>query len=370
MRNPVPARLTIADVALFYGERSGGIRTYLDAKVSYARSSGAFDHHLLVPGPRERHTGGYHELRSLRVAASNGYRVPLGARSLAKTLKEIRPHVVLLHDPFWQPLGVVRTAHQTGAAVVAVHHASSRLSSAGIPGPNKLYVPLLRAWLRQAYREVDHIMAAVDTRQDCGRSRSLALRFGLDPAFRPQRPDRVGSHVVYAGRFGREKGIFCLLEAAARAREAYPLVLIGDGPAAGAIKSRAAQLGLSERISFRSYISDRHELAREYRRASCVVMPGAYETFGLVGLEAAASGASVVACSTAPSCQLAPRHFETFKAHDPTDLAGAIARARASDRDPEAAREVATRFDWDEAFACELNDLRRALTRRAGDPAH
>jgi alpha-1,6-mannosyltransferase len=41
-----PPRLRVADVALFYGERSGGIRTYLDAKVAWARRSGAIDHHL------------------------------------------------------------------------------------------------------------------------------------------------------------------------------------------------------------------------------------------------------------------------------------------------------------------------------------
>ena len=75
--------LRIVDVALFYGERSGGIRTYLDAKARHARATGAFEHHVVVPGPRERHRGGRHELPSLRLAAANGYRVPLGERAEA-----------------------------------------------------------------------------------------------------------------------------------------------------------------------------------------------------------------------------------------------------------------------------------------------
>ena len=45
-----PGRLRIADVALFYGERSGGIRTYLEAKARFAARTGAFEHHLVVPG--------------------------------------------------------------------------------------------------------------------------------------------------------------------------------------------------------------------------------------------------------------------------------------------------------------------------------
>jgi hypothetical protein len=76
--------LRIVDVALFYGERSGGIRTYLDAKAAHAAATAAFEHHVIVPGPRERHERGRHELPSLRLAAANGYRVPLGARWAAR----------------------------------------------------------------------------------------------------------------------------------------------------------------------------------------------------------------------------------------------------------------------------------------------
>jgi hypothetical protein len=43
------APLRVVDVALFHGERSGGIRTYLDAKADHVRESGAFEHHLIVP---------------------------------------------------------------------------------------------------------------------------------------------------------------------------------------------------------------------------------------------------------------------------------------------------------------------------------
>lgn len=66
-------RLVVCDLALFYAERSGGIRTYLDEKVRYARQTNQFEHHLVVPGKREHHDGGRHELRSLTLAASNGY---------------------------------------------------------------------------------------------------------------------------------------------------------------------------------------------------------------------------------------------------------------------------------------------------------
>ena len=52
--------LRVADVALFYGERSGGIRSYLDAKAAVAAENGAFEHHVVVPGTRERHGDVWH----------------------------------------------------------------------------------------------------------------------------------------------------------------------------------------------------------------------------------------------------------------------------------------------------------------------
>jgi alpha-1,6-mannosyltransferase len=67
-----PRRLRVVDVALFYGERSGGIRTYLEAKARFAARTGAFEHHLVVPGRTTSSDGrGRHQQRSLRLAASN-----------------------------------------------------------------------------------------------------------------------------------------------------------------------------------------------------------------------------------------------------------------------------------------------------------
>jgi alpha-1,6-mannosyltransferase len=358
---PPPAALRIVDVAMFYGERSGGIRTYLDAKVRYARDTGAYDHHVVVPGPRERHHAGRHELPSLRVAAANGYRVPLGARALRRTLTRLRPDIVLLHDPFWEPLRVTAAAHALGAKVVAVHHASGALDAAGLPGPTALWTPLFRAWLRHAYASVDAVASVVDPTPDCGRPATFGLGLGLHEAFRPQASVERGDHVLYAGRLGREKGVFRLLDAAARAPEPWPLRFIGSGPVEEALRRRAAVLGIAHRVSFGPFIHDRARLARAYAAARCVVMPGEHETFGLVALEAAASGAPVVACTTAPSAQRLGHLAHTFAPGDAAGLAAAIAAARAAPADPDAAAALHWRFGWDRLFATELAHLRELL---------
>ncbi|GAC1326005.1 MAG: hypothetical protein NVSMB25_25040 [Thermoleophilaceae bacterium] len=353
--NDAPS-LTIADVALFYGERSGGIRTYLDAKAAYAERSAAFRHHLIVPGRHERHEGSRHELRSLIVTASNGYRVPLGTTALEQTLRMLAPDVILVHDPFWSLFAAARVGEELEVPVVAVHHASSQLDAAGIPGPTGVYRHVLRHWMRRGYRRVDAVMSAVDAEPD-GRAASIPLRFGLDPAFSPRPVGSPGDHVLYAGRIAREKGIFDLLEAAACSQEAWDLHIVGCGPALSAVESRARRLGLSERLRLEPFIADPARLARAYAEASCVVMPGRYETFGLVALEAAASGGRVVACDAAPSAQAASGLVETFSAGDRVSLAAAIARARRRSADARAAAALAERFTWERAFEAELADI-------------
>lgn len=357
--------LRVADVALFYGERSGGIRTYIDAKAAWARETAVIDHHIIIPGRRVRHEQGRHQLRSLRLAATNGYRLPLGAGALKTTLRALRPDVVLLHDPFWRPLGVTQTAHALGAKVVAVHHGSIALDAAGLPGPDQLWHPLLRSWMHHTYRDADAVMSAVDTESDCGRPATLQLRFGVHPAFAPQ-PDVVREdHVLYVGRMGREKGIIELVHAAARSPRPWKLVLIGRGPLEERVLALAARLQIADRIELRPFISDRGQLARAYAAARVVVMPGAHETFGLVGFEAAASGAAVVTCSTAPSADHMRGIVRTYEPGDVDGLLAAIEQARASEPSPLAAAALALRSRWGAAFAAEAEALDQLAGRRA-----
>jgi alpha-1,6-mannosyltransferase len=373
---PVSRRLRVADVALFYGERSGGIRTYLEAKAEFAARTRAFEHHLVVPGRIEGHgrptadpipddgpvaSAHRHEQPSLRLAASNGYRLPLGGGSLHATLRALRPDVVLLHDPYWTPRLASRAAHEMGATVIAVHHSSAALHAAGLPGPHGVYTKALRRWYRRAYTEVDAVMSVVDTGVDARRTSTLRLRLGLDPAFGPRPGIVPGEHVLYVGRLSREKGLRELLCAAAAAREPWPLVLLGTGPAGDTLRERARQLGLGGRVTFAPYLHDRDELARAYAGAGCVVLPGAHETFGLAALEAAACGAPVVTADSTPSAELLQGSVQTFRAGNAPDLLLAIERARKRRPDLGAAATLAARHRWDAALAAELADLETLL---------
>jgi alpha-1,6-mannosyltransferase len=225
-------------------------------------------------------------------------------------------------------------------------------------GPTAVWRAVFRAWLTHAYSPVDAIASVVDPEPDCGRPATFALRLGLHDAFCPQVGGERGDHVLYAGRLAREKGVLRLLEAAARSADPWPLRFVGSGPAEDALRRRVRALGLAHRVAFAPFVQDRACLARAYAAARCVVMPGEHETFGLVALEAAASGARVVACETAPSAALLGNLVHTYPANDVDGLATAIARARATAPDPVAAAALSWRSRWPRVFADELDDLR------------
>jgi alpha-1,6-mannosyltransferase len=348
------------DVALFYGKRSGGIRTYLDAKRRYAARTGAFEHHVVVPGRESACAAGWHELRSWPLTPSNGYRIPAGG-GLRRKLADLEPDVVLLHDPFWTSPSLIQKTRAAGTVVIAVHHGSIELDARALPIPPGLSRPFIRGWMRRAYRGVDEIMAVTDPRADSGRVTTLPLRLGLDAAFRPHPEVIRGDHVLYVGRLGREKGVMELVDAASASADPWPLRLVGSGPIERALRARVTALGLERRVSFLPFVADREGLARLYASSRCTVMPGRFETFGLVALEAAASGARVVVCANAPAATACGPLATTFQPGEQSGLLAAIERARAAPPPGLAARALSQRFAWEQAFQDELADLESVL---------
>jgi alpha-1,6-mannosyltransferase len=360
LRVVAPPPLRVVDVALLQGQHAGEVRTYIDARAAWARTIETVEHHMIVPGSGSGGPG-RHELASLRLGAAGGPSVPRGVAALQATLRALRPDVVLLHDPFWGPLAVARTARRVGASVVAVHHGSTALDAAALPGPDRLLRPALRAWMQHA---ADGRVAAGDTYPDRDPTGAVALRWGLDPAFVPQRGVPREEHVLVVERLGREQGVVELLRAAARSREPWRLRLVGGGAMQPRLRRLAATLGLGDRVQWLPIVTDRAQLARAYAAARVVVMPETQGTFGLVGLEAAACGACVVACSTAPSAAQMGELARTYEPGDGGGLLRAIEAARAAEPDLAAAAALAARSTWSAAFEAQTAQLARLVERR------
>lgn len=375
--------LRVVDVATFYGEKAGGIRTYLDAKQAWARTEPGIDHTLVIPGLPERSTAERVEVRSVRAVATNGYRVPFGWADLRRVLLERDPDVVIAHDPFWAGRGLPRLLAGTGIKTVCVHHGAVGHDARSIPGSFHFWQRVLSREFHRVYRDFDAVMSAIDTIPEFGLRATIPLRFGLDPVFAPD-PDGVaerGEEVLYAGRMAAAKCVDDLLRATALSEEPWPLRLIGVGPAKGRLERLAEELGISGRVTFEDFVDDRAELARRYRRAACVVLPGRWETFGLAAYEAAASGGSVVCCTSAGSLATIDGLAETFPPGPhggpgswgaqtrAANLLAAIERARTAQPDRQRAAALSASSSWAYALRAELTHLRELVQRPAATEA-
>lgn len=182
---------------------------------------------------------------------------------------------------------------------------------------------------------------------------------------------RPGAGVVFVGRLEiAQKGLDLLLEAwslASRQIEG-PLVLAGTGPDEQQLRELADGLALGDRVRFAGWMSgqDKYELMASAR---VVAMPSRYEAFGIVAVEAAATGTPVVAFDidclrevVPTACGVLVRPFDVLayaralvEVHD--DLAGALTGL--DDR-----RTFARRHDWDAVAARHERFVVDAATER------
>jgi phosphatidylinositol alpha-1,6-mannosyltransferase len=179
--------------------------------------------------------------------------------------------------------------------------------------------------------------------------------------------------LLTVSRLVSRKGIDTVLCALPALLEEFPALRYrvgGQGPDRENLEALARQLGVSEAVEFLGFIRD-DELPELYRSASIFVMPAreeveapSVEGFGIVYLEASASGLPVVAASSGGAVE-AVRHGETgllIPPDDPAQLNEALGRLL---RDPELRRRmgqngrrwVEEEMNWDRA----ARQLREAL---------
>jgi glycogen(starch) synthase len=128
-------------------------------------------------------------------------------------------------------------------------------------------------------------------------------------------------------------------------------LVAGSGTHEAELRKQADQLGLMEHGTFVGWIGD-DVLHSLYRIADLTVVPSIYEPFGLVALEAMASGCPCIVADTGGLREVVP-HEEAglrFPARDPEGLADVAVRVLSDDklgrRLVTEAYEHLRRFDW------------------------
>src|SRR5881227_152967 len=161
--------------------------------------------------------------------------------------------------------------------------------------------------------------------------------------------------VLLVGRLVYEKGFQIALEALPPLIERVGdvrFLVAGSGTAEQELRDQASALGLDDHGTFLGWIGD-DVLHSLYRIADLTVVPSIYEPFGLVALEAMASGCPCLVADTGGLREVVPNDESVglrFHSRDPVSLGSMAERILTDHALPERlvaeAQEHVLTFDW------------------------
>ncbi|MDR5692139.1 glycosyltransferase [Agromyces indicus] len=250
--------------------------------------------------------------------------------------------------------------------------------------------PREREWLEpDVGRRADRVVATCSDeafelkKLGVPRDRISVIPCGVDlHHFQPEgerEAPRRRHRVVSVGRLVPRKGVGTVIEAvsllAAEGVDVELVVVGGAAPSGGTdpelerLAALAGRFGVTDRVELRGQVSQ-SELPPVYRSADVVVCAPWYEPFGIVPLEAMASGRPVVASSVGGLIDTVV-HGGTGVHVPPRDAAAVAAAIRELLEDPERAerlgaagrRRVASRYSWDRVAADTERAYRSTLSR-------
>ena len=197
---------------------------------------------------------------------------------------------------------------------------------------------------------------------------------GVDARFTAiaRRPDDAPFALV-TGTVEARKNLLVLIEALP-ALPALRLVSVGPfTPYADAVRARAAELNVADRVELRGYVT-RETLDDLYARAAFALVPSRYEGFGYALAEALCAGLPAVAARSSSLIEVADGNVTLI---DPDDVAAWIetirsllaARDAAERRAAEIRTAATTRFAWSTAASHMRTIYERVAARRDPRPS-
>ena len=292
-----------------------------------------------------------------------------------------RPYDVLhLHTPHPMAMLAYLAARKPPHSLVITHHSDIVRQAR----TRDLLGPLLRKVMVRADAVIATSQAYLDSSEELApvREKATVISYGIDlrhfsPACRELASAkatraRYGARVVLAaGRLIYYKGFEVLIDALPQIRG--HVLLVGDGLLRGALEKRARRLGVANRITFLGSIPN-GQMDALYGAASVFALPSTArsEAFGIVQIEALASGVPVVNTALTSGVPYVSVHEETgltVEPNDPWQLARAVNRIlddeSLASRLSAAARERALALFTSDRMVEETWHLYRSL-REAG----
>ncbi|KUH85399.1 glycogen synthase [Mycobacterium sp. GA-1999] len=294
-----------------------------------------------------------------------------------------RPDVVHAHDWLVAHPSIALAEYFDVPLVSTIHATEAGRHSGWVSGRISRQVHALESWM---VHESDSLITCSRSMSDeitelfgPGLVETRVIRNGIDVARWPfaERTPRTGpAQLLYVGRLEYEKGIHDAIAALPRIRRTHPgttLTIAGEGTQQDWLVEQARKHKVLKATSFAGHL-DHDALVRLLHTADAAVLPSHYEPFGIVALEAAATGIPLVT-SDAGGLGEAVINGQTGVSYPPRDVAALAAAVRSVLDDPEAAqrRAIAARerltsdFEW-HTIAEETAQVYLAAKRREREP--
>lgn len=303
--------LHIADMTMFYAPASGGVRTYLEAKHRRLQLYSGVRHSILVPGSSYQQHAGIYEVPAPALPFGKGYRFPIRRGPWRNLLRSLRPDLIEVGDPYMTAWAALDAGRRLDIPVIGFYHSdlpllvSNRIG--GWLGTN------MNGYVSRLYGSFDRVLAPSQVMADkltALRVRNVYVQpLGVDlETFSPTRRDahlrsELGLEddcrlLIFAGRGSREKNLHVLLETARILGRPYHLLLVGS----------SMPHRVPDNVTVIDQFCPASEVARLLASSDMLLHAGNQETFGLVALEAMASGIPVVAARAGALPELVPPH--------------------------------------------------------------
>jgi alpha-1,6-mannosyltransferase len=339
------AELGVLDITEFFGETTGGVRTYLLQKARYVQRHPELRQVIVVPGARDEilEASGVrcYRLHGPSVPTQKPYRFMLATRSTSRIVAHERPGLIEVGSTWFAPWLVHLATRRVDLPVVWFYH--SNFPRVVAPWPERAgrvrrgaaefawrYVRRLGRMVRATLAPSDFVARELE---HVGVERVVRVGLGVDlERFHPARRDAAaetrrrhglpeGPLAMYVGRLAGEKEVDLLLTAwpEVQRRTGARLVLVGDGPARRRLWRRPG----SDRVYWLPFQQNRDRLADLLAAVDLAVAPCSIETFGLSALEALASGTPVLSADRGGVAETVGRSGAgaVFSSGDPGALA-------------------------------------------------
>jgi len=351
--------MKIVDVAEFYAEKGGGVRTYIHQKFEAGAREG---HEIVVvaPGPEDkvepREGGKIIWLKGPPTPVDTRYYVLYREKAVHQILDDEAPDVLEGSSPWqggwfaarWKGDAVKSLIfHSDPVAIYAQTFLDRFLGSSRVDNAFSFYWRYLTSLGARYDTTVCSGQWLADKLAHRGIPRTQAVPFGIDKHFfSPDHFDEEmrtrllrqcgigpeGKLLITVSRFHPEKRLGTLLKGFKKASESQEmgLVIFGDGPFRNIYGRQADKI---PNVHLAGFTKDRQELATALASADAMLHGSASETYGLVIAEAICSGTPVIVPSVGGAADLAaPDYAEVYPPGDAKACTAAIQRMFSRDQ--------------------------------------